>query len=154
MTLLDIKILDWQLRLFSTLQLEHPADLPCLLHLAMCSSLCNESSVQYNTERGTYEKIGESTEVALRVLSEKVVSNLLMWLFSFGQLPYASCLHLWIFIFVSLNQVGLPGFDSMPSALTMLSKQERVSYCNHYWEQQFNKVQHNLIFLWKSKLHL
>lgn len=49
-------------------------------------------------------------------------------------------------MFVSLNQVGLPGFDSMPSALTMLSKQERVSYCNHYWEQQFNKVQHNLIF--------
>lgn len=89
------------------LKLEHPADLPCLLHLAMCSSLCNESSVQYNIERGTYEKIGESTEVALRVLSEKV---------------------------------GLPGFDSMPSALTMLSKQERVSYCNHYWEQQFNKL--------------
>lgn len=89
------------------LKLEHPADLPCLLHLAMCSSLCNESSVHYNTERGTYEKIGESTEVALRVLSEKV---------------------------------GLPGFDSMPSALTMLSKQERVSYCNHYWEQQFNKL--------------
>jgi Ca2+ transporting ATPase len=89
------------------LKLEHPADLPCLLHLAMCSSLCNESSVQFNTERGTYEKIGESTEVALRVLSEKV---------------------------------GLPGFDSMPSALTMLSKQERVSYCNHYWEQQFNKL--------------
>ncbi|KAG0606337.1 hypothetical protein M758_9G132800 [Ceratodon purpureus] len=89
------------------LKLEHPADLPCLLHLAMCSSLCNESSVHYNTERGTYEKIGESTEVALRVLSEKV---------------------------------GLPGFDSMPSALGMLSKQERVSYCNHYWEQQFNKL--------------
>jgi Ca2+ transporting ATPase len=28
----------------------------------------------------------------------------------------------------------------MPSALTMLSKQERASYCNHYWEQQFKKV--------------
>jgi len=38
------------------------------------------------------------------------------------------------------HQVGLPGFDSMPSALTMLSKQERASYCNHYWEQQFKKV--------------
>ena len=34
--------------------------------------------MQYNTERGTYEKIGESTEVALRVLSEKVVSNVLI----------------------------------------------------------------------------
>ncbi|THG08338.1 hypothetical protein TEA_019095 [Camellia sinensis var. sinensis] len=37
-------------------------------------------------------------------------------------------------------QVGLPGFDSMPSALNMLSKQERASYCNHYWEDQFKKV--------------
>ncbi|CAK9264959.1 unnamed protein product [Sphagnum jensenii] len=89
------------------LKLEHPADMPCLLHLAMCSSLCNESCVLYNSEKGMYEKYGESTEVALRVLAEKV---------------------------------GLPGFDSMPSALTMLSKQERASYCNHYWEQQFKKV--------------
>ncbi|OAE30699.1 hypothetical protein AXG93_402s1120 [Marchantia polymorpha subsp. ruderalis] len=88
-------------------QLEHPADLPCLLHLSMCSALCNDSKLQYNSEKGAYDKIGESTEVALRVLVEKV---------------------------------GLPGFDSMPSALTMLSKQERVSYCNNYWEQQFKKV--------------
>ncbi|XP_031484336.1 calcium-transporting ATPase 3, endoplasmic reticulum-type [Nymphaea colorata] len=88
-------------------QLEFPAQFPCLLHIAMCSALCNESTLQYNPEKGSYEKIGESTEVALRVLAEKV---------------------------------GLPGFDSMPSALTMLSKHERASYCNRYWEHQFKKV--------------
>uniref|UniRef100_A0A2P2M3K3 Calcium-transporting ATPase n=1 Tax=Rhizophora mucronata TaxID=61149 RepID=A0A2P2M3K3_RHIMU len=89
------------------MQLEFPAQLPCLLHIAMCSALCNESALQYNPDKGNYEKIGESTEVALRVLAEKV---------------------------------GLPGFDSMPSALHMLSKHERASYCNHYWEDQFKKV--------------
>ncbi|KAM7255629.1 hypothetical protein ACFE04_008527 [Oxalis oulophora] len=88
-------------------QLDFPAQLPCLLHIAMCSSLCNESILQYNPDKGNCEKIGESTEVALRVLAEKV---------------------------------GLPGFDSMPSALHMLSKHERASYCNHYWESQFKKV--------------
>ncbi|XP_040950118.1 calcium-transporting ATPase 3, endoplasmic reticulum-type isoform X3 [Gossypium hirsutum] len=67
----------------------------------------DNTGVQYNPDKGNYEKIGESTEVALRVLAEKV---------------------------------GLPGFDSMPSALNMLSKHERASYCNHYWENQFKKV--------------
>ncbi|KAJ0085181.1 hypothetical protein Patl1_08802 [Pistacia atlantica] len=89
------------------MQLDIPAQMPCLLHVAMCSALCNESVLQYNPDKGNYEKIGESTEVALRVLAEKV---------------------------------GLPGFDSMPSALNMLSKHERASYCNHYWENQFKKV--------------
>ncbi|KAG7653749.1 P-type ATPase transmembrane domain superfamily [Arabidopsis suecica] len=89
------------------LQLDLPAQSPCLHHLAMCSSLCNDSILQYNPDKDSYEKIGESTEVALRVLAEKV---------------------------------GLPGFDSMPSALNMLSKHERASYCNHYWENQFKKV--------------
>uniref|UniRef100_A0A7N0SXH2 Calcium-transporting ATPase n=1 Tax=Kalanchoe fedtschenkoi TaxID=63787 RepID=A0A7N0SXH2_KALFE len=88
-------------------QLDIPAQSPCLLHMAMCSSLCNESVLQYNPDKGAYEKIGESTEVAFRVFSEKV---------------------------------GLPGFDSMPSALNMLSKHERASYCNRYWENQFKKV--------------
>lgn len=46
--------------------------MPCLLHIAMCSALCNESVLQYNPYKGNYEKIGESTEVALRVLAEKV----------------------------------------------------------------------------------
>lgn len=89
------------------LQLELPANFHCLLHTAMCSALCNESAVQYNPDKRCYEKIGESTEVALRVLAEKI---------------------------------GLPGFDSMPSALNMLSKHERASYCNRYWEDQFKKV--------------
>lgn len=89
------------------MQLDFPAQLPCLLHIAMCSALCNESVLQYNPDKGNYEKIGESTEVALRVLAEKV---------------------------------GLPGFNSMPSALHMLSNHERASYCNHYWENQFKKV--------------
>jgi Ca2+ transporting ATPase len=40
--------------------------------MAMCSALCNESTLQYNPDKGKYEKIGESTEVALRVLVEKV----------------------------------------------------------------------------------
>ncbi|KAL0703759.1 hypothetical protein Bca4012_070184 [Brassica carinata] len=88
-------------------QLDFPAQSPCLRHLAMCSSLCNDSILQYNPDKDSYEKIGESTEVALRVLAEKV---------------------------------GLPGFDSMPSALNMLSKHERAAYCNHYWENQFKKV--------------
>ncbi|KAK8465394.1 hypothetical protein PHAVU_009G072366 [Phaseolus vulgaris] len=89
------------------MQLDFSAELPCLLHMAMCSALCNESTLQYNPDKGNYEKIGESTEVALRVLAEKV---------------------------------GLPGFNSMPSALNMLTKHERASYCNHYWEEQFKKV--------------
>ncbi|KAG1341808.1 Calcium-transporting ATPase [Cocos nucifera] len=87
--------------------LEFPAQFPCLLHIAMCSALCNDSILQYNPDKRNYEKIGESTEVALRVLVEKV---------------------------------GLPGFDSMPSALNMLSKHERASYCNRYWEHQFKKI--------------
>ncbi|KAK1322635.1 Calcium-transporting ATPase 3, endoplasmic reticulum-type [Acorus calamus] len=89
------------------MQLEFPAQFPCLLHIAMCSALCNESVLQYNPDKKNYDKIGESTEVALRVLAEKV---------------------------------GLPGFDSMPSALNMLSKHERASYCNRYWEHQFKKI--------------
>ncbi|XP_038886243.1 calcium-transporting ATPase 3, endoplasmic reticulum-type isoform X1 [Benincasa hispida] len=91
----------------SGVQLEFPAQLPCILHMAMGSALCNESTLQYNPDKGSYEKIGESTEVALRVFAEKV---------------------------------GLPGFTSMPSALNMLSKHERASYCNHHWESQFKKI--------------
>ncbi|XP_022951259.1 calcium-transporting ATPase 3, endoplasmic reticulum-type [Cucurbita moschata] len=53
-------------------QLEFPAQLPCILHMAMGSALCNESTLQYNPDKGNYEKIGESTEVALRVFAEKV----------------------------------------------------------------------------------
>jgi Ca2+ transporting ATPase len=51
---------------------EHPADLASVLHLAICSSLCNDSSLTYSGDKHVYEKIGESTEVALRVLAEKI----------------------------------------------------------------------------------
>ncbi|KMZ56023.1 Sarcoplasmic/endoplasmic reticulum calcium ATPase 1 [Zostera marina] len=91
----------------SGVQLEFPAQFPCLLHIAMCSALCNDSILQYNPDKKSYVKIGESTEVALRVLVEKV---------------------------------GLPGFDSMPAALNMLTKHERSSYCNNYWDHQFKKI--------------
>lgn len=57
---------------FPFIQLEFPAQFPSLLHIAMCSALCNESTLQYNPDKRNYEKIGESTEVALRVLVEKV----------------------------------------------------------------------------------
>lgn len=50
--------------------------------MAMCSALCNESTLQYNPDKGKYEKIGESTEVALRVLAEKVCLYLLPFLLS------------------------------------------------------------------------
>lgn len=64
---------------WDTMQLELPANFHCLLHTAMCSALCNESSIQYNPDKRCYEKIGESTEVALRVLAEKVGCNLICW---------------------------------------------------------------------------
>jgi hypothetical protein len=37
-----------------------------------CSALCNDSSLAYDASSGTYTRIGESTELALRVFVEKV----------------------------------------------------------------------------------
>ena len=124
------------LLIYIVLQLEIPAQYHSLLHIAMCSALCNESVIQYNPEKRIYEKIGESTEVALRVLAEKVV------LFVFPKPAAVSSveLHIEFELCLSWHQIGLPGFDSMPSALNMLSKHERASYCNRYWENQFKKV--------------
>ena len=51
---------------------KHPADLPSVLHLSICASLCNDSTLTFDLNKREYAKIGESTEVALRVLSEKV----------------------------------------------------------------------------------
>lgn len=108
----------------------------------MCSALCNESVLQYNPDKGSYEKIGESTEVALRVLAEKVDFILLTLLELFLSADSTVVIFLSPFsaLYTILLQVGLPGFDSMPSSLNMLSKHERASYCNHYWEDQFKKV--------------
>eukprot|EP00897_Mesotaenium_endlicherianum_P009526 jgi/Mesen1/8601/ME000005S08568 len=51
---------------------EHPADMPAIRQLATCAALCNDACVQYNAEKGTYDNMGEATELALRVLAEKV----------------------------------------------------------------------------------
>jgi len=51
---------------------KHPADLPSVLHLSICASLCNDSTLTFDLNKHEYAKIGESTEVALRVLSEKI----------------------------------------------------------------------------------
>ena len=50
----------------------NPADSVTVAHLAMCCSMCNDSSLNFNKEKGSYEKIGEATELALRVLTEKI----------------------------------------------------------------------------------
>lgn len=50
----------------------HPADQPALLAMARCASLCNDSVMYYDAERSAYQRVGESTEVALRVLAEKI----------------------------------------------------------------------------------
>ncbi|GFR45197.1 hypothetical protein Agub_g6588, partial [Astrephomene gubernaculifera] len=52
--------------------LQRPADSPCLLHLAMAAALCNDSALVYRPDKGTYQRIGEATELALRVFAEKV----------------------------------------------------------------------------------
>lgn len=41
----------------SGVNVQRPAALPSLLQVALCCSLCNDSAVQYNAERGTYEKV-------------------------------------------------------------------------------------------------
>jgi hypothetical protein len=38
----------------------------------VCCSLCNDSHLTYAADRGVYQRVGEATEVALRVLAEKV----------------------------------------------------------------------------------
>jgi hypothetical protein len=40
-----------------------------------CSALCNDSSLSYQSDAGSYTRIGESTELALRVFVEKVGLN-------------------------------------------------------------------------------
>ena len=49
-----------------------PADSAALAYVAMCCSLCNESTLKYDSMKGGFQKIGEATEIALRVLAEKI----------------------------------------------------------------------------------
>ncbi|PSC71819.1 calcium-transporting ATPase endoplasmic reticulum-type [Micractinium conductrix] len=84
-----------------------PADQPCLLQAAICCALCNDSHLHYAADRGVYQRVGEATEVALRVLAEKV---------------------------------GLPGYSRMPTALAAMPRQDRATYCNDHWEEEWKKV--------------
>ena len=45
--------------------------IPGLLHFS-CSALCNDSVLSYQPSSSVYNRIGESTELALRVFVEKV----------------------------------------------------------------------------------
>ncbi|DBA82876.1 TPA: Calcium-transporting ATPase 3, endoplasmic reticulum-type [Trebouxia sp. C0004] len=49
-----------------------PAEQPCLLRMAICSALCNDSSLSFAADKGSYQRVGEATELALRVLTEKI----------------------------------------------------------------------------------
>ncbi|GBF97625.1 calcium-transporting ATPase endoplasmic reticulum-type [Raphidocelis subcapitata] len=49
-----------------------PSSQPALLQAAMCSSLCNDSAFSRRPDGDGYARVGESTEVALRVFTEKV----------------------------------------------------------------------------------
>lgn len=42
-------------------------------------------------------------------------------------------------------QIGLPGYSPMPSALAAMSRQERATYCNEHWQQEWRKL-HTLEF--------
>lgn len=52
----------------------NPRDYP-LGEMAFISTMCNDSSLEYNTDKETYGKVGESTETALKVLVEKMNLN-------------------------------------------------------------------------------
>lgn len=134
---------------------------------AICCSLCNDSHLHYAADRGVYQRVGEATEVALRVLAEKVRG----WRGEAGgrdgrcptQPPAGEgaaagggatpCSHLvspMLLRAAHLNpslppsppahQIGLPGYASMPSALAAMSRQERATYCNQHWGQEWRKV--------------
>lgn len=49
-----------------------PGAQPALLAVARCAALCNDSTLYYDEVAGAPQHVGENTEVALRVLAEKV----------------------------------------------------------------------------------
>ena len=53
-------------------RVEHPGDSRLLLELGACCALCNDSHLVYLPEKHVYQRAGEATEVALRVLAEKI----------------------------------------------------------------------------------
>lgn len=95
--------------------LRQPSDKPCLLAVAQCGSLCNDSSLYFDPQRasstdgsiGGYHRIGEATEVALRVVAEKI---------------------------------GMEGHEYTLEALQGLSRTQRVTYCNDAWAAQFSRL--------------
>ncbi|EFJ45835.1 hypothetical protein VOLCADRAFT_105844 [Volvox carteri f. nagariensis] len=96
--------------------LQRPADSPCLLHLAMASSLCNDSALVYRPDKGTYQRIGEATELALRVFAEKV------------GLPAS----------VGDHPGPLYVAGSGPAAVSM-GAVRRELHCNTHWAERFNR---------------
>ena len=54
------------------LVVHEPADAAAVAYVAMCCSMCNDSTLNFDKEKGSFEKIGEATEIALRVLTEKI----------------------------------------------------------------------------------
>ena len=142
-----------------------PAPAPAL-QAAVCCSLCNDSHLTYAADRGVYQRVGEATEVALRVLAEKVRGA--------GARCCRCCYRRYIsgcrapgvpasadFAGSSsdsqtaprlllpplapagpllLPQIGLPGYSSMPAALAAMPRQERATYCNDHWQQEWKKV--------------
>ncbi|KAG2498687.1 hypothetical protein HYH03_003428 [Edaphochlamys debaryana] len=96
--------------------LQRPADSPCLLHLAMAASLCNDSALVYRPDKGTYQRIGEATELALRVFAEKV------------GLP------------ASVGDHHGPLYVSSNSAAAGLGAgRSREMHCNAHWAERFNR---------------
>ena len=49
-----------------------PAESPSVLHVSICASLCNDSCLVWDEKTNKFDKIGESTEAALRALAEKI----------------------------------------------------------------------------------
>ncbi|CAL8471661.1 g11203 [Coccomyxa elongata] len=84
-----------------------PADHTSVLQTAACCALCNDSALSYDPDSGAYQRVGEATEVALRVLAEKV---------------------------------GLAGYANMPGALAHLSRRERTTFCNDYWQHEYHRI--------------
>ena len=41
---------------------------------------------------------------------------------------------------VLAEKVGLPGYAEMPASLEQLSKRERATFCNDYWQREQHRV--------------